>query len=185
MLQRLQSQLYIILGNDHAASSSGSNQATTGTNDSHQGAVISPTSNSMMGVTKSMATTQHTGRKPPDPQVGLPYNLVKPVSLKGIDRFPIPSKTMANHHMNIANMFAIHHVLPKKVVVRKQRIRMVWQFGSSKAVVIGNIAAKHGQHGAGDQSPVSTQVVQQAHLQHWFSVQTADATNTYLVFLVT
>ena len=58
-------------------------------------------------------------------------------------------------------------------------------FGSFAAVVIGYIAAKHGQHGAGDQSPVSTQVVQQAHLQHWFSVQTADATNTYLVFLVT
>ena len=123
-----------------AASSSGSKQATTGTNDSHQGAVISPTSKglpqglfsiSMMGVTKSMATTQHTGRKPPDPQVGLPYNLVKPVSLKGIDSFPIPSQTTANHHMNIANMFAIHHVLPKKVVVRKQRIRMVWQFCSS------------------------------------------------------
>ena len=62
---------------------------------------------------------------------------------------------------------------------------MVWHFCSSKAVVTGYIAAKHGQHGAGDQSPVSTQVVQQAHLQHWFSVQTADATNTYLVCLVT
>jgi hypothetical protein len=66
-----------------------------------------PASNSMMGVAKSMAMTQHTGRKPPDQQVGLPYNLVKPGSVKGIDSFPIPSQTTANHHMDIANMFVL------------------------------------------------------------------------------